>query len=353
VLFSFALVFRKELIKNIKIVVVSFVLAALVLLPILPAFFSSGGLARVSIVSVVNDKNYLARKALFAQKTAIEKSIFNRIIYNRRVALVLTIGENYLKNISPSHIFKSGTDSAGLVYPLEAPFLIFGFLYIARRRSRFDWVFLALFFSSFLPGALSVDQPNPLRTLPAAPILSLFSAYGVFAFFLFFFHQFSKKVVFMLSFILGLLLTVSFIRWFNVYFYLYPQQNSLHFGDGYKQMVEYVGKNKDKYERIFISGEYWRPYIFVLLWGKYDPALYQQGGTRDHFDKFYFARASWDKEGVYFADPTTNFHALADDKKTLFILSWKDFLLHKEKFVEIERINGRYKKDVFVAALLR
>ena len=325
-----------------KILLMSALLGIILLMPLIPQIFTIGGLSRISIVSVANDKNYIARKDEFTKIIAQNDTIINRVIYNRRIALLITAGENYFKNLSPQHIFFTGTDSFGLLYPFEMPFFILGIYYLARLKTGAKWIAIAWLISTPLVGALSTDQPNSLRALPNAPMFALLSGLGIFGVWGLLKNSRVRAVFFSGMMILILLSIKGFM---SNYFDTYPKANSLHFGDGYKQMVSYVAKNERSFDKIYISGYYWRPYIFTLFWRQYNPADYQKNGTREHFGKYYFGRATWDKEGVFFGDPKFIF-----EKKALYIFAPAEYEVHKDKLNKLEIIDGNFAKNVFVSA---
>jgi hypothetical protein len=352
-LLVFVIVYWRELIKHLKIVLLSFFLGVIVLLPLLPAIFSSGGFLRASIVSVVNDDNYIKRQFKFARIIAKNNTLLTRITYNRRVALAITVIENYLKNMSFTHIFLKGTTSAGLLYIFEAPFFFLGIYYLFRLKTPMKWVIIVWFLSAPMVGAITFHQPNALRTLPNAPIFSLLSGLG-FAGVLNLLKGTRIRLICLLFFAFAFIFYFS--RFLNAYFIEFPQNNAINFGDGYKQMVEYVTKNEHKYKEIYISGYYWRPYIFTLFWMKYDPLLYQKKGSIEHFGKYYFSGAQWDTGGIFFGNHDINFYALIKTEsrqETLFILTKGEFERNKRKFKKLFVIDGRYAKDVFVAAVLK
>lgn len=349
VMLAFLIIYRKQIIKYMKIFLISAILGVILLLPLIPQIFTIGGLSRISIVSVANDKNYIARKDEFTKVIAQNNNIVNRIIYNRRVALFLTAGENYLKNLSFQHIFLTGTGSFGLLYPFEIPFFVLGVFYLIRLKTGAKWIAIAWLISTPLVGALSTDQPNSLRTLPNAPMFALLSSLGMVGGW----EMLGKSGKLGNSMIKGLIISLflvlvsfSFAKFFQSYFYSYPRANSLHFGDGYKQMVDYVAKNEGSFNKVYISGYYWRPYIFTLFWQKYNPADYQDNGTREHFSKYYFGRATWDREGAFFGDPKFTF-----EKNALYIFTPVEYEVHKNKLNKLEVIDGRFEKNVFVSAV--
>ena len=356
-LLSFILVYRKEIVRYLNTILIGVVVGLIIVFPLIPSLFSSGGFARINIVSVVNDPRYVDRKEEFVNKIVQNDTLINRIIYNRRVALLITIGENYLKNLDPKHIFFIGTTSAGLLYPVEAPFFFLGIYSLSKLKTRNKWIVLFWFLSAPLAGALTVDQPNPLRTLPNAPMFSIFSGLGFVSALYFLKSKFAKALL-ITGTAAPFLYLFFYLFWFN-YFIYNPQRNALSFGDGYKQMVQYVEKNEHKYKALYISGQYWRPYIFTLFWKKYDPLVYQKDVSIWHFGKYYFSAAEWDKEGIYFGPFNkydVDFYSLAKTKipqETLFILAKPEFDKYQTKFNKVDVIDGKFAKGVFVSAVLK
>ncbi len=353
ILLAFAFVRFKQLLKHKKIVFLSLVIGIIILLPVVPLTFSKGGMLRISIVSVVNDENYFKRQLKFARMIDKDKAVFTQIIYNRRVALIVTIIENYFKNLSLTHIFVEGTGSAGLLYFFELPFFFLGIYYLFRLKTPMKWVIIAWFVSAPLAGAITFHQPNALRTLPNAPIFSLLSGLGFAGVFNF---VKGKRIKFICLLLFAVVFIFYFLRFLNAYFIEFPQKKAIQCGDGDKQMVEYVTKHEHKYEAIYISGDYWRPYIFTLFWKAYNPLLYQRKGSIEHFGKYYFSAAQWDKEGVYFGRHDINFYSLVKTdirQKTIFILTKREFEQNKRKFKKFAVIDGKYAKDVFVAGILK
>lgn len=352
ILLAFAIVNRRFVIKRYKLALVAFCIGLATLLPLGKEMFSKGGFARIAIVSIVNDPVYEARRREFAKIIAYNNDFLHKLLYNRRVVLGISMGENYLKNLSPSHIFVNGTTSAGLLFPLEAPFFFLGIYLLLTHKNPHKWLFIAWTLATPLVGAFTTDQPNALRTLPNAPMFSLFSGLGFWGI-IQFLRKKRAKTVFLAIFVV--LLMYSFRNFFVSYFYAFPQKNSRSFGDGYKQMINYLSQYEYKYNRIYVSGEYWRPYIFTLFWKRYEPSLYQKSGSRNHFSRYHFGRAMWDhsEPGIYFAQKETDFSTFPNAEDALFILTPVDYKIHSDQFNQIGSINGVFAKDVFIPAVLR
>ncbi len=341
----------RTVIRQWKTTVFVLAFCSLAFFPLGREMLSPGGMERISIVSVLNDPHYIQRRDEYVSKMGINPTLINKIIYNRRVALIQTVIENYGKNISPHNLFVTGTGTYGALYPFEVILVPLGFLALLSLSPFAALVVCVWIFTAFLPGALSVNQPNTLRTLIAAPSFAILSGFGIWYSIMFLRNRRVDKML--LFFILTLSFTWiahEFPKFHRAYFVDNPNNNSVAFGDGYKQMVTYVKTHESQYDQIYISGYYWRPYIFLLYGGKVDPIEYQQSGNREKFGKYTFTAASWDTSGTKLMDPSFDPNTLETRGKTLFILSPQEFEVQKKHFREKEAINGRHAGRVFVAA---
>lgn len=351
VLLAFVIVEFQQIRKHLKTVALAAILGIILVSPLLPLMFSQGGLSRVQIVSVSNDPIYAKRKELFAIKAANTTNPVVRLAYNRRVALGITIVENYVKNLSPTFVFLKGTGSLGLLHLFEFPFFFLGVVALFLLKSPLRFIMLAWLLAAPLPGAFSVNQPNSLRTLLNAPVFSWLSALGAL---LVYDRLAGRKALRTLAPAAFTILLVYELFIFSYsYFYWVPKTKSQVFADGHKQLAQYVQSVAGSYDTIHITGHYWRPYIFMLFWTAYDPALYQKEGSRDGFGPYRFTSAEWDTGGLYMGERTFSWQDLGitNTKRELIILSGPEYALHKGQFEKkVKFINGKYRKGVFVAA---
>lgn len=352
ILLSYVLIQRKKLASYKGIVFASLLLFALTLLPIGSQMITPGGLERISIVSIINDPNYLAWKDAFIQKYAENPTIIRKIVFNQKTALIAGAMDNYWKNIAPLHVFESGTSSYGLQHPFEIATIAIGLLYMITFTHSAKWLLIAWFLAAFLPGALSTNQPNALRTLLGAPFLSICSGIGAVE--LINLIERKRRVLYgVIPF--TLLLAYFFYSFYQSYFIVNPTRNALSFGDGYEQMIEHIKTEESSYDRIVISGYYWRPYIFMLYWGNIDPREYQKEGTIRGWGKYVFTGAEWDKNDIFLYDTAVDPKKLiaTSREKTLFILARPEFEKNQDKYEYIGTLSGRNAPAVFVTALLK
>lgn len=349
-LFTYFFLVRKEIARMKFWLIGSFFVGVAILSPLLPAMFGSG-LSRISQVSIFEDQ--ILTNPYSEAILRHDNSSMARIVYNRRFAYLQQFSDNFLKNFAPDYYFVNGTGPVGLLYLWELPFFFFGIIFLFKEKIRYKWIIIIWFCATALVGGITTGQPNALRTLPNAPIAVLFTSFGIVSAFCFIKE---KKLLKAFAAVFFLVVGLFFVRFLYLYFDYYPRLSAKTWGDGYKQAVSYTRVNQGKYEKIVVSGYYWRPYIFFLFWSQYDPSFYQKMGTTEAFGKYYFGRASWDSEGIFLADPNLNFLELIgkiDKSKVLFILSASEYNTHEKKLIKLSSINGKFSKDVFVAAVLR
>lgn len=349
---AYVILNREKLRSNLLVSGIAAMIFLVTVLPIGTKMFTKGGLERVSMVSIVNDPNYLKWKDTFVRIYADHPDIIHKALFNQKTAVLMGAADNYWKNIAPLQMFASGTNTYGLQHPFEIPVLFIGLIVILSLTTPLKWILLVWFMAAILPGAFSTNQPNALRTLLGSPFLSLTAGIGAVE--LFMSIEKSKRKLF--GYIPFTLLCIYFFyAFYQSYFIVNPTRNALAFGDGYKQMVTYVRSHESDYDRVVISGYYWRPYIFMLYWGNIDPNMYQAHGTLHGWDKYVFTGAEWDKNDVFLYsssfDPSTS--VLTTKDKTLFILAYPEFEKNKLKYTYIDTISGMHASDVFVAALAK
>ncbi|MCR4264379.1 MAG: glycosyltransferase family 39 protein [Candidatus Roizmanbacteria bacterium] len=352
ILISFAWVYRNELLKRKRHVVYGFLTGLMILIPLFLFAFSDRGVSRLGQVLLTDDQVYIGRQETYARKILEENnSVMSRILYNRRRAFVEAAGINYYRNIHPDYVFRTGTISAGLLYQWELPFFLSGLYFLITEKKNWKWVILTWLIVYPLAGAFTKDQPNALRTLIGAPPLIMTSALGVW----FLFTKMKRlRLQLLASGVLAIIIVYFSYRFLFNYFVTAPETRAVDFGDGHKQLAAYLQSEQENYDMIWVTGDYWRPYIHLLFHLKYDPAQYHESGTRDGFGKFRFGNADWDTEGVDLQEVSLD--ELAEpDTKTLFVLSPKEYQHHistGRAFKTAQSIDGLYAPQVFYAVTL-
>src|SRR3989344_1418432 len=174
----YLVLYWKTIKKEWKTSMVTFIVCLFAFFPLGKEMLSPGGMERISIVSVIHDPNYMKRRDAYVQKIGANPTLLRTVLYNRRIALIQTIIENYGKNISLHNLFVTGTGTYGALYLFEILLIPLG-IYTLLSLPRFSTYLISIWlFAAFLPGALSTNQPNTLRTLVAAPTFAILSGLG-------------------------------------------------------------------------------------------------------------------------------------------------------------------------------
>ncbi len=348
-LFGLIFSFRKELLKQKKAFVLSLVVFFIVLFPLLPQLFTAGGLTRANQVSILNNVDF--QNTMFDGAKQIEKSgndILSRIFYNRRIIFVGQLVKNYVPNFSLDFLFvhgdanpRHGTLGMGLLYVWELPFLLIGFFYLFRspsviRNLIFWWILIAA-----IPSALSIPSPHALRSLNMIPPLYLVISLGIVNTF----YLLKRPHRTILGILICLVALFFFVRYVNLYYNMSATVRSSAWADGYKQLAEYVCLNESKYEKVVISGHYWKPYIYMLLFKQYDPKLYQQSGSSWGYDKYIFGGTGWGGETEL---KDVDLREIANSKKVLVVLSPEEYEGQSGKINKITEISNHNNELMFI-----
>lgn len=200
----------------------------------------------------------------------------------------------YLSHFSPKFLFISGDTQGrhsptgmGELYVFQLTFIIIGLIFLIKKRSKDIHLLLAWLILSPLPAAIAEPTPHALRFITSLPLWSIFTAVGIFIFFK---SDLNKTITKISAIIIVLIATYNIITYFHLYYIHYPKEKGLDWQEGYKDMVQYISTNQNKYDTVGITSYWSKPYIYVLFYTKYDPKLYQNQtkGKLNSFDKYKF-----------------------------------------------------------------
>jgi len=294
---GFFLFFRVELWnqKTKKSLWAGIVLFILILLPFLPSMFSKDGMIRAeqtNVISTLSDQVTTASK----RQNELKNVWWSKIIYNRRVVYAQAIVGNYVSNFSPDFLFFQGdanprhrTNGFGVLYPWEIPFILLGMFLVIRLPSKIRNILFLWIVISPIPSSITTPAPHALRTLNMLPMPQILVALAIV--YCCYFFPLRIKIVY-------LFVLIGIIGFFSLrYAMAYPSSmvaNGQDWADGYKQLTHYVFQNEKKYNKVIITGHYWQPYMYFLVYKKYDPTLFQQNGSKQGFATYFFGGTKWD-----------------------------------------------------------
>ncbi len=311
-------IFREKLLAFVlsdKKIIISFLVLAILLIPIFKEIFSPEALIRFQGTSVFRPEAHLER---FNQRLALWSNAINNndiigtLVYNKYFFQFQVLAEGYLSHFKPEWLFaNSGAQphkvpNMGLLYLWELPLIIIGFLAIIFSRlldSRikkliFLWLFLAP-----LPAAIATQTPHAMRSYSLVVVWQIFAAFG-----LVYILTKLKKFQFITLTIFGLLVLISLVTFYKNYFIVFPREQSNSFHYVLSKAIPYVLSREENYQKIVFSNKdnLYQSYMLFLYYSHYDPLLYQkQGGTKSggfaeshQFGKYEFRSVDLQKESM-------------------------------------------------------
>ena len=163
--------------------------------------------------------------------------------------------------------------NTGMLLLLDSVLLILGLMYLIKSKTRFKWFVLAWLILAPLPGAISRDQVNSIRSLSTAVPLIIIAAFGVIQLFEFVKGFKFKRLVY---FAFCILYFGNIVYFLDSYFVHQPTHNAKYWFYGYKQVVQQIWPARENYAKIVVQQSYNQPYIYLLFFSKYDPTVYQK-----------------------------------------------------------------------------
>lgn len=311
ILVTIWLLYKEKLwsLKNRVILAVFFIPVSLILM-------GSNSRARSSVVSII-DSGAIARIEN-QRNTSNLPPLLNKLVNNRPVYFLNQFSKNYIGYFSPTFLFfKGGTQyqfslpDFGLLYQTNLPFLYLGLFILIResfRKQKNYQMILAILLIAPIPAAMTNEKFAVLRSSAMLPIPMILSSIGLY----YIYDLLNRKYKIILMSLYILITLILMTAYLNNYLYKYPVSYSSSWQYGYKEVVEYIKENDDKYAKIVMTKKYGEPHEYVLFYLQYDPQSYKNDKNLnrfyqsnwwwvDGFGKFYFVN-DWQipKEGYKF-----------------------------------------------------
>lgn len=219
--------------------------------------------------------------------------------------------KRYTDYFSPYFLVQKGDATLRFGFPdsihpithVEYVLAVIGLFILFRKNKRIALFLLFLTLISPLPAALTWQEYALTRAFFLIIPLLILIGYAV--------QQIvdssSKYKLFILGICLLMYGVYTAMSWDFFYFH-YPKRGAVvrSWFCGYKEVASFVKNNYSKYDRFYITQEIGQPYIALLFYLRYNPAMYQKqvsllppdgyGYTKiSNFDKFIFNIDSFEK----------------------------------------------------------
>jgi 4-amino-4-deoxy-L-arabinose transferase-like glycosyltransferase len=263
--------FFKALWKHKKQSFISFGVGILLLAPILGFLVSPQASLRFKEVNIFSNP-----QEVLTANQEIENdgnALWSKAIHNRRIKYAVSFISHYFDNLAPRFLFITGdgnpkfsTQDVGQMYLWCIPFFVAGMLLLFRKREGYWYIVPLWLLIGIIPAAVARETPHALRIEATLPAFQILTAFG--------FVSIIKKIKFLRVYFILLALFTLFL---NVSYYLYgyyvhySREFSGEWQYGYKQSIEYVARNQNKYDYIEVTNALGRPYIYYLFYLKIKP----------------------------------------------------------------------------------
>ncbi len=305
--------FWKDIIKNLKPLLIALGIGIVLALPLARDLFSSNTLSRVAGVGLFADQGPINRINEQRGEHLNVTSLFGKAIHNKYVNYGLKFASNWASHYHGLFLFVSGDVIQRNAVPETGEMLLFDAIFIAvglvaifsnfKRGWKFTiyWLLIAP-----IASALTFQSPNALRAQNMVVPLVIISAFGLTRII----EWLGKKKVATIKiggFVVLLLLVVwNFLRYEHLYWVHMSKEYPYSSQYGVEELVNYISENGSKYNKIYITDKYDQPYILFLFYLRYSPQEFQGNHeltTRDNygfstvrdFDKFYFGSIDFGK----------------------------------------------------------
>lgn len=308
-------VYWKDFWKHKRELIGSSLFSIIILFPLAIELIGPGGLSRAGGVSIFSDHGVIDRINQQRGQHEDLNSLDAKLIHNKYVEYTLAFSKNYMDHFWGEFLFLSGDEiqrnkvpEIGELYLFEFPLLLLSLFAIPRDKRKRNWLpIIAWLLVAPTAAALTFQSPHALRAQNMVIPLTILSAYGLFIFLDFIKNRVNKRVLKNSSYLIIITIFVwSVARYLHQYYSHMAKTYPFSSQYGVEELVDYVSKNQDKFDKIIVTDRYDQPYILFLFYMKYPPQKFQghhQLSPRDeygfstvrNFDKYEFQSIDWNK----------------------------------------------------------
>ena len=282
--------FRKEVLVNLKKIILPAAVSFILLLPIISFSLSSQGRDRLTSQSAFDKDKAEKIRIDFDQSSKRPLRFLSGYIFPRESYWSYLTLNAYLDHFSPNFLFTSGDSigrhsqvDMGQIFLFDGVLLSLAIFFLKKLNSNTKKVILLWLFIAPIPATFVVPTPHALRSLQMVIPLTFLMATGAYYIF--------KNARLVVNCAIVFIMIYSFANYLHLLFSHYPKKFSADWQDGYRQMVKILKTHQERFDKVYITDIYNVPYIYLLFYLKYEPAKFQmQNGSRFSFDKYVFVK---------------------------------------------------------------
>lgn len=273
--------FIKKLWKEKKVVIVAAITGVVMLLPIIGFLRTPQAALRFQEVNIFSDVSLVQQSN---QEIAHDHNVWwSKVIHNRRWIYTMAYLQHYFDNLSPDFLFihgdgnpKFSIQDVGQMYLWDIPFFIIGIFCLFRYRPGVWWVIPVWLVLGIIPAATARETPHALRTEATLPAFQIFIAFGIYSTWEWVKKINMKKIIqytFIGAIVLALFGNVMYFWHTLLTHYQYTYSGTWLYGQ--EQMAHYIHSVEGKYEKVYISDSFGRPYIYMAMYTKVNPQVFR------------------------------------------------------------------------------
>lgn len=275
------IVFWRKMLMEKKVVMVSGFVGLLLFFPLLAFLTTPQAALRFNEVNILSDISIINK---VNQQVEHDKNAFwSKIIHNRRFTFGVEYIHHYFDNLTPKFLFIKGDGNpkfsiqdVGQLYVWEIPFLVIGALMLFRKKEGNWWIVPTMLIVGIIPAGFARETPHALRIENTIPSFQILTAYGLLATMSFTVVEYRKIPIRKLFiFCVSMVIVFNLIYFLHNYINHYSREFSGEWQYGYKEAVEYVKNNSNKYRKIYVTESLGRPYIYFLFFENYEPKKFR------------------------------------------------------------------------------
>ena len=235
-------------------------------------------LAGISILDLTQYRSLVtAIRSPFMDTNAISVRLFS----NSAIEFIRQLFQNVLKSVDFNFYFVNGDNHGshsipgiGKLYSALLPLLVIGLITIFGKLRLYSgttsFALLLLLLIANLPAYITWVPAHSTRSFLIVFPLITFILQGVY----WIWHHLKKnrvaRSVFIASF--SLVFLYQIVSMMNIYFLISPIRDAKQWHWYAKEMAQFALGAQSDVATVYIQGNTWSPYIYLLLYGQYDPA---------------------------------------------------------------------------------
>lgn len=276
----------KDVIKFDKYTKLSLSILSIFMVILVLTVFIGGQSNRISAL------NYFAYKRSTEQVSLIQKEdrlrdIGFALLHGEWFAYTRGLFERYLIYFSPKLLFIQGdynprfrVPDLGILSYYSLLFIPIGLINILKSHNKKVKIILYWLMIAPIPAVLSRDLISSIRALNLVLPLTIMDGIG-----LYLLINFAKNSTMYIKYItftfISLLIIVNLAIFLDRYFIHMPKEYSQGWLYGYREAINLLNREINKYSKVVVTDYYGQPYIYYLFHSKYPPERYQQQAILD------------------------------------------------------------------------